>query len=88
MILQVAKRIANIRFDCIKNGIYQEVTGQLKAVVTDKWILCPVCGAKTRTQILDDTELKHFPLFCPKCKESFIINVKDHIMDYQFLARR
>ena len=88
MILQVAKRIANIRFDCIKNGIFQEVTGQLKAVVTDKWILCPVCGAKTRTQILDDTELKHFPLFCPKCKESFIINVKDHIMDYQSIARR
>ena len=88
MILQIAKRIANIRFDCIKNGIHQEVTGQLKAAVTDKWILCPVCGAKTRTQILDDTELKHFPLFCPKCKESFIINVKDHIMDYQSIARR
>ena len=48
----------------------------MKEVVTDKWILCPVCKAKTRTQILDDTELKHFPLFCPKCKESFIINVK------------
>ena len=30
----------------------------MKAIVTDKWILCPVCGAKTRTQILDDTELK------------------------------
>lgn len=28
---------------------------------------------------MDDTELKNFPLFCPKCKESFIINVKDHI---------
>ncbi|MBO5470436.1 MAG: conjugal transfer protein [Lachnospiraceae bacterium] len=41
----------------------------MKAVVTDRWILCPVCKAKTRTQILDDTELKHFPLFCPKCKE-------------------
>ena len=47
-----------------------------RQVVTDKWILCPVCGAKTRTQILDDTELKHFPLFCPKCKENFIIFVK------------
>ena len=44
----------------------------MKAVVTDKWILYPVCGAKTRTQILDDTELKHFPLFCPKCKISII----------------
>ena len=69
-------------------NMYQEMTGQMKAVVTDKWILCPVCGAKTRTQILDDTELKHFPLFCPKCKENFIINVKDHIVDYQSIARR
>jgi len=57
-------------------NMYQEMTGQMKAVVTDKWILCPVCGAKTWTQILDDTELKHFPLFCPKCKENFIIFVK------------
>ena len=69
-------------------NVYQEVTGQMKAVVTDKWILCPVCKAKTRTQILDDTGLKHFPLFCPKCKENFIINVKDHIVDYQSIARR
>ena len=61
---------------------------QMKAVIKDKWILCPICGAKTRTQILDDTELKNFPLFCPKCKESFIINVKDHIVDYQSIARR
>lgn len=32
-----------------------------------KWILCPVCGNKTRVQIREDTELKNFPLFCPKC---------------------
>ena len=47
----------------------------MQTVVTDKWILCPVCRAKTRTQILDDTELKRFPLFCPKCKESGIMLV-------------
>lgn len=57
----------------------------MKTVIKDKWILCPVCGAKTRTQILDDTELKHFPLFCPKCKESFTINVKDHIVDILYI---
>lgn len=60
----------------------------MKAVVLDKWILCPECGAKTRTQILENTELKNFPLFCPKCKKSFIINVKDHVVDYQADARR
>ena len=45
----------------------------MKAVVTDKWILCPVCGAKTRTQILDDTELKHFPLFVNQFLQNFSI---------------
>ena len=60
----------------------------MKSVVTDKWILCPECKAKTRTQVLEDTELKNFPLFCPKCKKNFIINVKDHITEYKTDARR
>lgn len=60
----------------------------MKIVVKDKWILCPECGSKTRTQILNDTELKNFPLFCPKCKKNFIINVKNHIVEYQSDARR
>ncbi|MEY8276765.1 cysteine-rich KTR domain-containing protein [Blautia marasmi] len=29
---------------------------------------CPVCGNKTRLQIQADTELKNFPLYCPKCR--------------------
>ena len=41
-----------------------------------KWILCPVCHNKTRIKIRTDTELKNFPLFCPKCKQESIINVK------------
>jgi transcription elongation factor Elf1 len=40
------------------------------------WILCPVCGNKTRVKILGDTVLENFPLFCPKCKQETIINVK------------
>ncbi|MGO5542094.1 cysteine-rich KTR domain-containing protein [Blautia sp. HCP3S3_H10_1] len=56
--------------------------------IPDKWILCPACGAKTRIQILDDTELKNFPLFCPKCKRSFIISSKHHMMEYRLDARR
>ena len=52
----------------------------MKSIITDKWILCPECKAKTRTQVLENTELKNFPLFCPKCKKNFIINVKDHIV--------
>lgn len=41
-----------------------------------EWVLCPVCGNKTRLKIRKDTELKNFPLFCPKCKQETIINVK------------
>ena len=47
----------------------------------DKWILCPGCKAKTRTQVLEDTELKNFPLFCPKCKKNFV--VKNRIVEYK-----
>ena len=41
-----------------------------------QWILCPVCGGKTRNQIREDTVLKKFPLFCPKCKQETLINVE------------
>lgn len=42
-----------------------------------EWILCPICGNKTRTKIRADTELKNFPLFCPKCKQETLINVQN-----------
>ena len=40
------------------------------------WIYCPVCGSKTRDKIRADTEMKNFPVFCPKCKEETLIDVK------------
>ena len=42
----------------------------------NEWILCPICGNKTRLKIRADTELKNFPLFCPKCKQESLINAK------------
>lgn len=42
-----------------------------------EWIRCPVCGSKTRLQIRKDTELKNFPLFCPKCKQETLIEAKN-----------
>lgn len=41
-----------------------------------EWIRCPVCGNKTRVQIREDTELKNFPLYCPKCKQESLIEAK------------
>lgn len=46
--------------------------------VEEKWILCPVCGAKTRLRLLQRTVLREFPLFCPKCKQESIINAQNY----------
>ncbi|WP_277259320.1 cysteine-rich KTR domain-containing protein [Phascolarctobacterium succinatutens] len=42
---------------------------------TIKWVLCPTCGNKTRTMMQEDTELKNFPLYCPKCKQQTLCPV-------------
>lgn len=40
------------------------------------WLICPICGGKTRSQIREDTVLINYPLFCPKCKHEILINVQ------------
>lgn len=40
------------------------------------WLICPVCGGKTRNQVREDTVLINYPLFCPKCKQITLINVQ------------
>lgn len=42
-----------------------------------EWILCPVCGNKTRDRTREDTVLRNYPLYCPKCKQESLIEVKD-----------
>lgn len=41
-----------------------------------EWIICPICKSKTRLKIRVNTELKNFPLYCPKCKQETLINVQ------------
>lgn len=43
----------------------------------DDWIFCPNCGGKTRNKIRIDTILKNFPLYCPKCKREYLIDVQN-----------
>ena len=47
-----------------------------------RWILCPVCHGKTRTQVRRDTVLENFPLFCPKCKGAFLISLRANKTEY------
>ena len=42
----------------------------------EKWLLCTVCGNKTRLKLREDTILENFPLYCPKCKQETLINVQ------------
>lgn len=45
-----------------------------------EWIRCPICKNKMRLQIREDTELKNFPLYCPKCKQARkILGIKHHL---------
>ncbi|NBH84201.1 conjugal transfer protein [bacterium C-53] len=37
-------------------------------MIKTRWIQCPVCNNKTRNKIRADTELKNYPLYCPKCR--------------------
>lgn len=46
-------------------------------MVDKKWLLCPICNSKTRLKIRFDTELKNFPLYCPKCKQESLITIKE-----------
>ena len=43
----------------------------------ERWVLYPVCGAKTRLRLLRRTILQEFPLFCPKCRRESIINARN-----------
>ena len=50
-------------------------------LIDTEWILCPVCGSKTRDRLREDTVLKNYPLYCPKCKQETLINAKElHII--------
>lgn len=41
------------------------------------WIICPICGQKTRLKYNNDTIILRFPLFCPNCKQETIIDLID-----------
>ena len=40
-----------------------------------RWILCPICGNKTRTKVFEDTIVHNFPLYCPKCTTEVRVDI-------------
>lgn len=43
----------------------------------ERWVSCPICGCKTRIKARTDTILEHFPLFCPKCRQETLVNLRE-----------
>lgn len=42
-----------------------------------QWVICPICKNKTRLKLRQDTILKNYPLFCPKCKQESLIDAEE-----------
>ena len=51
----------------------------MMGVEKTEFIRCPICGNKTRDKVREDTILKNFPLFCPKCKKENLVTIKNGI---------
>lgn len=46
----------------------------------NSWLKCPFCESKTRVQVRRDTVLEKFPLYCPKCKQTCVVTVREGII--------
>ena len=55
---------------------YGKGTAGVVRMKQQKWLLCPVCGNKTRLKLCEDTVRGKFPLFCPKCRQETLRNVR------------
>lgn len=46
----------------------------------ERWLLCPLCGGKTRNRVRADTILVRYPLYCPKCRRETLVQVQQFHM--------
>ena len=46
----------------------------------ERWLLCPLCGGKTRSRVRADTILFRYPLYCPKCRRETLVQVQQFHM--------
>ena len=60
----------------IRNKLIRKYRDKKKNDRYSEFIRCPICGNKTRDKIREDTILKNFPLFCPKCKSECLIDIE------------
>lgn len=49
---------------------------EIKTEMELKWVICPVCHNKTRLKVREDTVINNFLLYCPKCRQENLINIR------------
>ena len=42
-----------------------------------QWVYCPICNNKAREKVREDTVIKNFPLYCPKCKNETLVSIEN-----------
>lgn len=51
--------------------------------MAEEWILCPICGSKTRNKCREDTILINYPLYCPKAHPVPVSGKKQKKLKYK-----
>lgn len=46
-----------------------------------KWVMCPNCHNKTRLQVRRDTVIIHLMLYCPKCRQEKLVNIRNYCVE-------
>jgi len=46
------------------------------SMVNIRWLPCPICQAESQIKLRHDTTLTNFPLFCHKCRQETLIDVR------------
>ena len=39
------------------------------------WVHCPNCRRKTRVKVTYKTALINFPLYCPRCRKEYLVDI-------------
>ena len=69
------KKSDSIRYG--RRRIRQNTEGGNMLTQNSEWIYCLVCENKTRNRIREDRILVNFPLYCPKCKQETLTEVRN-----------
>lgn len=54
------------------------VNNIVETVDNSDFVKCPICKKNTRTKTLIVTVVKNFPLYCPKCNNTSLVDIVEN----------